>query len=87
MVCPQTDKVDRSFSTGTTKPALPFVDFNRQPALSIRTGRRADYLPNCKGSVDFDRVFSPRLRGEHLSCDATTGDVQLLNFRPKPRHY
>lgn len=53
MVCPQTDKVDRSFSAGTTEPEFPLVDFNRRPALSMQARRRADNLPICKGSVDF----------------------------------
>ena len=68
--CSQMNEVDRSFAAGTTEPEFPRVDLNRWPTLSMPARRRADYLPICKGSVDFDRVSSPRLRREHLSCDA-----------------
>ena len=33
-------------------PVLPLVDFTASPALSIRAGGRAEYLPLCNGSVD-----------------------------------
>jgi hypothetical protein len=43
----------RSFDAGTTRPCFfPFVDSTASPYCRYGAGRRADYLPACKGSVD-----------------------------------
>ena len=63
-------------------PVLPLVDFTASPHCRYGAGRRADYLPACKGSVDLwlpghalarnwrqpvVSVSFPRLPGKHLT--------------------
>jgi len=52
MAHPRTDKVDGRLVQARPGPVFPDVDSTASPYCRYGAGRRADYVPACKGSVD-----------------------------------
>ncbi len=87
MACPRMDKVDSRLGQARPRPGRPRVDYTASSPCRGEAGRRADYLPACKGSVDLclpghalARIWRqasfacppPVYQGEHLSPRGST---------------